>query len=59
MEGEKPVEVILVEDNSDDFEFTEFAMLQATDNLSFRHFTDGVEALNLLFGKKEYEGMKL
>jgi len=59
MEAENLVEVLLVEDNVDDSQFTEFAVLEAANSIRFHHFTDGVEAINFLFGKKEYEGSKI
>ena len=53
------MEVLIVDDSQDDCELTEFAMMQASENIHFRHFTDGVEALNFIFAKKKFAGNKI
>lgn len=59
LEREKRIEVLVIEDNLDDSELTEFAIGQAKDNIQFIHFSDGVDALNFIFGKKNYEGKEI
>lgn len=56
MENENSVEVVIVEDSIDDSELTRLAMLQASDSIRFRSFTDGLDALNFIYSKKKYEG---
>jgi two-component system response regulator len=55
MEKEK-VDVLLVEDNLDDTELTLYAITSANDRLHLQHFTNGEEALNFIYGKKNYWG---
>ena len=59
VEKEEKINVIIIEDSEDDCELTEFALMQASDNIHFRHFADGVEALNFIFAKKKFEGDKV
>ena len=59
MEKEKSIDVLMVEDSLDDSELTEFAMMQANDSIHFRHFKDGVDALNFIFAQNKYEGHKI
>ncbi|GHN02644.1 response regulator [Cytophagales bacterium WSM2-2] len=56
VENENSVEVVIVEDSIDDSELTRLAMLQASDSIRFRSFTDGLDALNFIYSKKKYEG---
>src|SRR6478735_2923500 len=53
------VEVVLIEDSEDDSELTEFAMKQVSDNIYFRHFNNGVDALNFILERKKYEGKEI
>jgi two-component system, response regulator len=59
MEQEKKIEILLVEDNIDDSELTEFALTQAKGNIKYIHVTNGRDALNFIFGKKKYEGQEV
>ena len=58
-EKERNVDVLFVEDSRDDFELTEFAMNQASNDIHFRHFKDGPEALNFIFAKRQFEGRQV
>jgi CheY-like chemotaxis protein len=58
MEKEK-VDVLLVEDNLDDSELTLYALTSGNDRLHLQHFTNGEEALNFIFGKKNYWGQSV
>lgn len=49
------VDVLLVEDNTDDAELTIHALKQGNKNMHLLHLKDGVEALNFIFAKKSYE----
>jgi len=55
MEKEK-VDVLLVEDNLDDTELTLYALTSGNDRLQLQHFTNGEEALDFIFDKKNYWG---
>jgi len=55
MENPKRVDVLLVEDSPDDKELTMHALTSGADQLRVIHLKDGVQALNFIFGKKEYE----
>jgi len=59
LEREKKIEVLMVEDSLDDSELTEFAIVQAKDNIRFIRFSDGMDALNFIFGKKKFEGQEI
>lgn len=48
------VDVLLVEDNLDDSEFTRYAFATANNNLSLRHFTNAEEALEFIFDGHTY-----
>ena len=58
MEKEK-VDVLLVEDNLDDTELTLYALTSGNDRLHLQHFTNGEEALNFIFDKKNYWGQPM
>ena len=45
-----------MEDNPDDYELMEFALLQANDRLQLRHFLSGSDALNFIFERSAHEG---
>jgi len=55
MENNKRVDVLLVEDSPDDKELTMHALTGGADQLQVRHLSDGVQAVNFILGKKEYE----
>jgi two-component system, response regulator len=55
MEDIKHMDVLLVEDSPDDTELTMHALTSGVDQLKVTHLKDGVEAVNFIFGKKEYE----
>lgn len=59
LEREKKIEVLVVEDSQDDSELTELALVHGKDNIQFIHFSNGVDALNFIFGKKKYEGEEI
>ncbi len=59
MERKRGIEVLVVEDSVDDSELTEFAIAQTKNNIQLIHFSDGVDALNFIFGKKKYEGQEI
>lgn len=48
-------DVLLVEDSPDDAELTVHALTAGFDQLKLVHLKDGVQALNFIFGKKDYE----
>ena len=54
--GHKPqdgemVDVVVIEDNLDDSEITQFALLQTGENVRLKHFRTGPEALNFILAK--------
>jgi two-component system response regulator len=51
----KRVDVLLVEDSPDDAELTLHALSGGSDQLRVKHLKDGVQALNFIFAKKEFE----
>lgn len=53
------VDVLLVEDNLDDTELTLYALTSGNDRLQLQHFTNGEEALNFIFDKKNYWGQSV
>ena len=55
MESLNRVDVLLVEDSPDDKELTMHALTSGSDQLRVTHLKDGVQAVNFIFGKKEYE----
>src|SRR5690242_19455055 len=55
MDNFRRVDVLLVEDSPDDKELTMHALTAGSDQLKVTHFKDGVQALNFIFGKKEFE----
>jgi two-component system response regulator len=59
VERKRGIEVLVVEDSVDDSELTEFAIAQTKNNIQLIHFSDGVDALNFIFGKKKYEGQEI
>lgn len=56
MEKEKRVDVLLVEDNLDDTELTIYSLINANDNLSPRHFSNGEDALHYILEEKTFLG---
>lgn len=46
--------MLLVEDSPDDGELTTHALTIGFPDLKLVHMTDGIQALNLIFGRKEY-----
>lgn len=55
MQNTTQTDVLLVEDSPDDAELTVHALTSGFDQLRLVHLKDGVQALNFLFGKKDYE----
>lgn len=53
------VDVLLVEDNLDDTELTIYALTNSDNRLHLQHFTNGEEALDFIFGKKNYWGQSI
>jgi len=58
MEKER-VDVLLVEDNLDDTELTLYALTSGNDRLHLQHFTNGEEALNFIFDRKDDWGQSV
>lgn len=58
MKDQGDVDVVYIEDNQDDSELTQFAMLQSNENVRLRHFRDGNEALNFIFAMNKYASQK-
>jgi two-component system response regulator len=54
-EDYKRVDVLLVEDSPDDTELTMHALTAGSDQIHVTHLKDGVQALNFIFGRKDYE----
>jgi two-component system response regulator len=55
MESNKNMDVLLVEDSPDDKELTMHALTGGSDQFRVKHLSDGVQAVNFILGKKEYE----
>lgn len=53
------IDILLVEDNPDDSELTIHALNEGNNNIHLLHLKDGVEALNFIFAKKNYEHQKV
>ncbi|MBI3233204.1 MAG: hypothetical protein HYZ42_04070 [Bacteroidetes bacterium] len=53
------VEILLVEDNLDDAELTMRALKKNKLTNKIVHMRDGVEALDFIFGKGQYEGRNI
>jgi CheY-like chemotaxis protein len=61
---ELAIDVLLVEDNSDDAELTIHALREGNKTMRLRHLKDGVEALNFIFsispeGRKVQNNLRL
>jgi CheY-like chemotaxis protein len=56
MQNRTSADVLLVEDSPDDAELTVHALTTGFDQLRLVHLKDGVQAMNFVFGKKDYEG---
>ena len=59
MEKERQVDVLLVEDNLEDTELTQYSLMNGNDHLQLQHFTNGEEALDFIFKKKTYWGQSV
>ncbi|WP_333819914.1 response regulator [Ohtaekwangia sp.] len=59
MEHADRVEILLVEDNPDDAELTIYALKQSDKHINFLHLNDGVDALDFVFAKKNYENKRI
>jgi CheY-like chemotaxis protein len=59
MEKDELIDVLLVEDNPDDTELTRHAISEGNKALHLLHLKDGVEALNFIFAKKNYNNHKV
>ena len=59
MENDRPIEVLLVEDNPDDTELTIHALAEGNRSLHLLHLKDGVEALDFIFARKIYESQRI
>jgi two-component system response regulator len=55
MQDINAADVLLVEDSPDDAELTIHALTAGFDQLRLVHLKDGVQALNFVFGKKDYQ----
>ena len=53
------INVLLVEDNPDDSELTIHALEKGTQTMHMLHLKDGVEALNFIFAKQNYDNHKV
>ena len=54
MQDNTAADVLLVEDSPDDAELTIHALTAGFDQLRLVHLKDGVQALNFVFGRKDY-----
>jgi two-component system response regulator len=54
-DNKQMMDVLLVEDSPDDTELTLHALRGSSDHIHVTHLKDGVQALNFIFGKKDYE----
>lgn len=59
MEKKGSIDILLVEDNPDDTELTTYAIMEGNGRVHLLHLKDGVEALDFIFGKKEYRGQHI
>lgn len=59
MEKEKQVDVLLVEDNLEDTELTQYSLMSGNGRLQLRHFTNGEDALDFIFKKRTYWGQSV
>src|SRR5689334_11638163 len=59
MEKEKQVDVLLVEDNLEDTELTQYSLMNGNDHLRLQHFTNGEDALDFIFKTKTYWGQSI
>src|SRR5438045_5829384 len=59
MEKDDLIDVLLVEDNPDDTELTTHALTEGNNSLHLLHLKDGVEALNFIFAKNQFENQKI
>jgi two-component system response regulator len=59
MEREKQVDVLLVEDNLEDTEMTQYSLMSGNDHLRLQHFTNGEDALEFIFKRKTYWGQSV
>lgn len=57
--SERPVEILLVEDNPNDVELTLYALKKNKIANSIQVARDGAEALEFIFGTGQYDGRKL
>jgi two-component system response regulator len=53
------IDILLVEDNPDDAELTIHALKEGNKDIHLLHLKDGVDALNFIFAKKNFENHKI
>ncbi len=65
MEKESVIDILLVDDDPDDTELTTHALLEGNKSIHLKHLSNGIEALEFIFGEKDqleqthHENLKL